>query len=117
MILTVNNGVFYEFIPMDRLEEALSGEYREFETVSTVKVGVNYAIVITTNSGLWRYLIGDCVRFTSVYPHKIIVSGRTQLFINTFGEELMINNAESAISEVCKIHDAVIDNYTVAPIS
>jgi len=116
MILTVNNGVLYEFIPMDRLEEALTGEYRNFETVSTVKVGVNYAIVITTNSGLWRYLIGDCVRFTSTYPHKIIVSGRTQLFINTFGEELMINNAERAISEVCKIHDAVIDNYTVAPI-
>lgn len=116
MLLLTDNGVFYEFIPMSRLSDALNGRYTDFDTVESVKTNENYAVVISTNGGLWRYLIGDCVMFTSLYPHKIIVSGRTQLFINAFGEELMINNAERALSSVCEKHNISVVNYTVAPL-
>jgi len=116
MLLLTENGIFYEFIPLERLSEALSGRYADFETVESVKVGVNYAMVITTNGGLWRYLIGDCITFTSLTPHKILITGRTQLFINTFGEELMINNAEKALSVACEKHKVTVTNYTVAPL-
>ena len=116
MLLLTDNGIFYEFIPLERLSEALSGRYTAFETVESVKPDVNYALVITTNGGLWRYLIGDCVSFTSLTPHKILITGRTQLFINTFGEELMINNAEKALSIACEKHNVTVTNYTVAPL-
>lgn len=116
MLLLTDNGVFFEFIPMSKLNEALSGNFRDFDTVESVKTGVNYAMVITTNGGLWRYLIGDCVTFTSLFPHKIIITGRTQLFINAFGEELMINNAERALAECCNAMGCSVANYTVAPI-
>ncbi|MEN6618450.1 MAG: GH3 auxin-responsive promoter family protein [Rikenellaceae bacterium] len=116
LLLLVNNGIFYEFIPMDRFNEALDGSYTAFETIESVKTEVNYAIVLTTNGGLWRYLIGDCVIFTSLKPHKIVISGRTQLFINAFGEELMINNAERALAKACEEAGVVVSNYTVAPL-
>lgn len=116
MLLLTDNGVFYEFIPMDKLEAALSGKFTSFNTVEDVKEGINYALVITTNGGLWRYLIGDSIKFTSLKPHKFIITGRTQLFINTFGEELMIHNAESALSIACQEHNATLEDYTVAPI-
>ncbi|MFA6335293.1 MAG: GH3 auxin-responsive promoter family protein [Bacteroidales bacterium] len=116
MLLLVNNGIFYEFIPMERLDDAMEGSYTSFETIESVKTGVNYAIVITTNGGLWRYLLGDCVMFASLRPHKIIISGRTQLFINAFGEEMMINNAEKALAKTCSETGVVVSNYTVAPL-
>lgn len=116
MLLLTDNGVFYEFIPMARLNEALSGSFTRFDTIETVNTTDNYAVVLTTNGGLWRYLLGDCVRFTSLNPHKIIISGRTQLYINTFGEELMINNAERAMTAVCEKHSVSVTNYTVAPL-
>ncbi|MFA7182388.1 MAG: GH3 auxin-responsive promoter family protein [Bacteroidales bacterium] len=114
--LTVNNGVFYEFIPLDKLEQALNGSYVAFDTIGTVSTGKTYAMVITTNSGLWRYLIGDTVRFTSLYPHKIKITGRTKLFINAFGEELMIENAEKALAETCEKTGSAVNEYTVAPV-
>ena len=116
MLLMVNGGVFYEFIPLDKLSEALDGNFNEFDTVESVKTGVNYAMVITTNGGLWRYLIGDSVSFTSLRPHKLIITGRTQLFINAFGEELMIGNAERALSAACDAGDCSVENFTVAPL-
>jgi hypothetical protein len=116
MLLLTDNGVFYEFIPLNRLDDAISGSFTGFDTVESVKPGVNYALVISTNGGLWRYLIGDCITFTSTYPHKILISGRTQLFINAFGEELMINNAERALSAACEMHNVSVSNYTVAPL-
>ncbi|NTU96004.1 MAG: GH3 auxin-responsive promoter family protein, partial [Bacteroidales bacterium] len=116
MLLMVNGGVFYEFIPLDKLSEALDGDFNEFDTVESVKTGVNYAMVITTNGGLWRYLIGDSVSFTSLRPHKLIITGRTQLFINAFGEELMIGNAERALSAACDAGDCSVENFTVAPL-
>ncbi len=116
MLLLTDNGIFYEFIPLERLSDALSGRFTAFDTVESVKTDVNYAMVITTNGGLWRYLIGDCILFTSRTPHKILITGRTQLFINTFGEELMINNAEKALSAACEKHNVTVTNYTVAPL-
>jgi len=116
MLLLTDNGVFYEFIPMDKLNAALSGKITSFNTVEDVQKGVNYALVITTNGGLWRYTIGDSIKFTSLNPHKFIITGRTQLFINTFGEELMIHNAEDALSQACSEHNASAKDYTVAPI-
>ena len=86
-------GIFYEFIPMDSYE----GENSKAIPLQEVKEGVNYAIVIATNSGLWRYLIGDTIKFTSVKPYRIKITGRTKHFINVFGEELVIENAEDAL--------------------
>lgn len=116
MLLMTNGGVFYEFIPMDKLEEAIAGSYTALETIESVMTGVNYAMVITTNGGLWRYMIGDSVNFTSLCPHKIAITGRTQLFINAFGEELMISNTEKALAESCEICNCSVENYTVAPL-
>lgn len=116
MLLLTNNGIFYEFIPMNKLDDAINGKFTQFDTVESVKTGVYYAMVISTNAGLWRYLIGDTIKFTSLYPHKIIITGRTQLYINTFGEELMIHNAEEALAGACDEHDAIVANYTVAPV-
>ena len=115
MLLTVNNGVFYEFIPMDMLDDVLEGRVKEIPTLADVQVGVNYAIVIST-MGLWRYLIGDCVQFASVFPHKIKITGRTQLFINAFGEELMIGNAEQALAKACSKCKCSVTDFTVAPV-
>ena len=116
MLLTVNNGIFYEFIPMSIFEDVMSGKIKEIPTLEDVRTGINYALVITTCGGLWRYLIGDCVQFDSIYPHRIRVTGRTQLFINAFGEELMISNAESALSATCRECNCSVTEFTVAPV-
>ncbi len=116
LLLLLNNGIFYEFIPMDNLHLLNENRWDIAIPIEEVKTDINYAMVITTNGGLWRYLIGDCVKFTSINPYKIIITGRTQLFINAFGEELMINNAEQALAKTINICDCSINNYTVAPI-
>lgn len=115
MLLAVNIGVFYEFIPMDKLDKVLSGEIKTIPTLEGVKTGVTYALVISTVGGLWRYLIGDCVQFTSLFPHRIRITGRTQLFINAFGEELMIGNAENALAQACSVCNCSVRDFTVAP--
>jgi hypothetical protein len=115
MLLTLDNGVFYEFIPASRVDEITGGAPRELDTVASVVTGKPYALVISTNSGLWRYLVGDCVEFTSTFPHKIRITGRTKLYINAFGEELMIGNAERALAEACRACGAAVREYTVAP--
>ncbi|MBR5249063.1 MAG: GH3 auxin-responsive promoter family protein [Bacteroidales bacterium] len=116
MRLVLDNGVFYEFIPLEQLPKVLDGDLSPILPLSGIQVGQEYALVISTNSGLWRYLIGDTVRFTSNQPHRIIITGRTQLYINTFGEELMINNAEKALAVACQATGAIVSEYTVAPI-
>jgi hypothetical protein len=116
MLLLSDVGIFYEFIPMTALAEAQSGAFTTFDTFETVKTGVNYAMVITTNGGLWRYLIGDTVMFTSTCPHKIKITGRTRHFINAFGEELIIDNADNALQKACAQTGAAVADYTVAPI-
>lgn len=115
MLLCTSNGVFYEFIPMDSFNNVMEGKSDNICTIDNVKVGVNYAVVISTVGGLWRYLIGDCVKFVSLFPHRIKVSGRTQLYINAFGEELMIENAEKALDEACSRFNCQVKDFTVAP--
>ena len=88
---------FYEFIPVDQLDKSNP----EALTISQVEKDKNYALVISTNSGLWRYMIGDTVKFTSTFPHKIIISGRTRHFINVFGEEVIVDNADKALRIAC----------------
>ena len=84
--------------------------------LSKVGKNINYAILITTNGGLWRYLIGDTVKFTSINPYRIKISGRTKHFINVFGEELIIENTEEALKKACQKTSATITDYTVAPV-
>ncbi len=112
LLLMLDYGIFYEFVPMD---DYLMNNFRAI-TIDKVEKGVNYALVISTNSGLWRYIIGDTVRFTSVYPHRIIISGRTKHFINAFGEEVIIDNAERALGIACEKTGAQITDFTAAPV-
>lgn len=112
LLLMLDYGIFYEFIPM----EDFDGENSTAIPLQEVNLHKNYAIVITTNSGLWRYLIGDTIKFVSLKPYRIKITGRTKHFINVFGEELIIENAEDALKKVCKKTKAEIIDYTVAPI-
>lgn len=112
MLLMLDYGIFYEFIPA----EDISMEKPQVVTIGDVEVGKNYAMVISTNSGLWRYLIGDTITFTSKTPHKIKITGRTRHFINVFGEEVIVDNAEKALKIACEKTGAQIQEYTAAPI-
>jgi hypothetical protein len=112
MLLMLDYGVFYEFIPVEQLGE----EFPDAYTLDRVETGRNYAVVITTNAGLWRYIIGDTVEFTSVSPHKIRISGRTCQFINAFGEEIIVDNAEKALKTACRVTDAIVSEYTAGPV-
>ena len=112
MLLMLDYGVFYEFIPMD-----------EFGTDNPtavplwgVETGRNYAMVISTSCGLWRYILGDTVSFTSVNPYKFIITGRTKSFINAFGEELIVDNAERGLAMACAETGAEVSDYTAAPV-
>jgi hypothetical protein len=112
LLLMLDYGIFYEFIPMET--------YGTSEQITLplwkVKVNRNYAVIITTNAGLWRYKIGDTVRFTSINPYRIKVTGRTKHHINVFGEELIIENAEEALKTICKKTGSEIKDYTAGPI-
>jgi hypothetical protein len=112
LLLMLDYGIFYEFIPM----EVFGSSAQKTIRLSEVEIDKNYAIVITTNSGLWRYQIGDTVRFTSLNPYRIRVTGRTKHHINVFGEELIIENSDNAIAKACKVTQTEVIDYTVAPI-
>lgn len=112
MLLMLDYGIFYEFIPLDQVSHA----HPEVFTIENVEPNRNYAMVITTNSGLWRYIIGDTVVFTSLSPHRIKISGRTKHYINAFGEELIIDNAEKALVIACEKTGAHIREYTAGPV-
>tara|TARA_R110002049_G_scaffold208648_7_gene379141 strand:- start:4423 stop:5937 length:1515 start_codon:yes stop_codon:yes gene_type:complete len=112
LLLMLDYGIFYEFIPMD----TYGSENQKVVPLWSVELFKNYAIIITTNAGLWRYKIGDTVRFTSVSPYRIKITGRTKHHINVFGEELIIENTEEALKNVCIKTGAQIKDYTVAPI-
>ena len=112
LLLMLDYGIFYEFIPMDTFGK----ENQKVIPLSEVEIAKNYALVITTNSGLWRYLIGDTIRFTSIHPFRIKVTGRTKHHINVFGEELMVENTDTALAKTCKTLQCEIVDYTVAPI-
>jgi len=112
MLLLLDYGIFYEFIPV----ETYATKTEKVISLDQVEIGKNYAMVITTNGGLWRYKIGDTVKFTSTQPYRIRVSGRTKHHINAFGEELIIENAEQALKKVCVKYQVEILDYTAAPI-
>lgn len=112
LLLMLDYGIFYEFIPMELFGTSDQKAIR----LSEVEMHKNYAIVITTNAGLWRYLVGDTVRFTSLNPYRIRVTGRTKHHINVFGEELMVENTDQALAKTCQITQSEIVDYTVAPI-
>jgi hypothetical protein len=112
MLLMLDYGIFYEFIPMDQIDN----ENPKALSIGEVELGKNYAMVISTNCGLWRYLIGDTIIFTSINPYKIKITGRTKHFINAFGEVLIIDNAETALKAACEKTNASIREYSAAPI-
>ena len=112
MLLMLDYGIFYEFIPADEADE----ENPSVIWLDQVQMGVNYAMVITTNGGLWRYKIGDVITFTSISPYRIKIAGRTKHFINTFGEELIIDNAEKGLAIACEKTQSIIREYTAGPI-
>jgi hypothetical protein len=112
LLLMLDYGIFYEFIPMDVYGTSAQKAIPLWE----VKKGKNYAVIITTNAGLWRYQIGDTVKFTSINPYRIRVTGRTKHYINAFGEELIIENAEEALKRACKKTQSEIVDYTAAPV-
>ncbi|MCB0561614.1 MAG: GH3 auxin-responsive promoter family protein, partial [Phaeodactylibacter sp.] len=112
MLLLLNNGIYYEFLPMEEWHK----EYPRAIPLSEVEKGKNYALVISTNSGLWRYTPGDTVTFTSTYPFKIKITGRTKQFVNAFGEEVMVENTDQALALACQQTGAIVTEYTVAPV-
>jgi len=112
LLLMLDYGIFYEFLPLKELEK----ENPKTVQLPDVETGVNYALIITTNAGLWRYLIGDTITFTSTNPYRIQITGRTKNFINVVGEELIIDNTDKAMSVACNKTGSVISEYTGAPI-
>lgn len=112
LLLMLDYGIFYEFIPVEELES----ENPKVVLLAGVELNKNYAMIISTNAGLWRYNIGDTIKFTSLSPYRIKISGRTKHFLNAFGEEVIIENAEEAISHACNKTEAIISNFTAAPI-
>ena len=115
MALLLNHGIYYEFIPMSEFDADRLDSMSTIE-LSEVEMGVDYAIVISTNAGLWRYLLGDVIRFTSLAPYRIVIAGRTTSYINVVGEELMISTAEKALSMTLKSVGYSLKEFTVAPL-
>ncbi len=112
MLLMLDYGIFYEFLPVEKIGD----EHPETLTLDEVETGKNYALIISTNAGLWRYLIGDTIRFTSLSPFRIQITGRTKHYINAFGEEIIVDNADRALEEACRQTGAIIHEYTAGPV-
>jgi len=112
MLLFTNHGIFMEFMPVEEYGKP------DPQTIGLkeVELGINYALVISTNGGLWRYLLGDTIQFTRLGPYRIRVSGRLKHYINAFGEEVIVDNADKAIVKAANISDAVVNDYTAAPV-
>ncbi len=112
MLLMIDYDIFYEFIPLEEIGQETPKTY----CLEEVELNKNYAMVISTSCGLWRYMIGDTIKFTSTYPYKFIITGRTKHFINAFGEELIIDNAEKGLAKACKETGAMVNEYSAAPV-
>ncbi|RYG22274.1 MAG: GH3 auxin-responsive promoter family protein [Chitinophagaceae bacterium] len=112
LLLMLDYGIYYEFLPIENLDD----EQPKTLSLDQVSLNKNYAIIISTNAGLWRYLIGDTVQFTSLLPFRIKITGRTKHFINAFGEEVIIDNAEQALAKACAATSAKVRDYTACPI-
>lgn len=112
MLLFLNHGIYYEFMPL----EEYGKDHPETLSLREVELNKNYALVLNTNGGLWRYIVGDTIQFTSLNPYRIKVTGRLKHFINAFGEEVIVDNTDHAIAEACKQTGAVVNDYTAAPV-
>lgn len=112
LLLMPDYGIFYEFLPMEEFDK----EFPKAIPLNEVETGKNYALIISTNAGLWRYKLGDTIKFTSINPYRIQISGRVKHFINAFGEEVIIDNSDNAITEACRKTNAEVTEYTAAPI-
>ncbi|MCX7954038.1 MAG: GH3 auxin-responsive promoter family protein [Bacteroidales bacterium] len=112
MLLMLDYNIFYEFIPFEKTTNTINNAI----SITDIELNKTYSLVITTSSGLWRYILGDTIEFTSLTPPKIIIKGRTKLFINAFGEEVIIENVEKAINEACNKTNSIVKEYTVAPL-
>ena len=112
MLLMIDYGVFYEFIPLEDVEKENPRTY----CLEEVELNKNYAMVISTSCGLWRYMIGDTVKFTRKNPYKFVITGRTKHFINAFGEELIVDNAEKGLAKACAETGAQVSEYSAAPV-
>src|SRR5205809_4080555 len=112
MLLFVDHGIFMEFMPVSECGTAAP----QTLGLQDVEIGKHYAPIISTNAGLWRYLVGDTVQFTSLNPYRIRVSGRLKHFINAFGEEVIVDNSDHAIAEASRKTGAIVNDYTAAPI-
>ncbi len=112
LLLMLDYGIYYEFLPTERMQEENPSTLR----LDQVELGKNYALIISTNAGLWRYKIGDTIKFTSLSPYRFQISGRTKQYINTFGEEVIVDNAEQALAEASKLTQARIKDYTAGPV-
>ena len=113
LLLMLDYGIFYEFI---ELADWQNNNFSKTINLEEAKVGIDYAIIISTNAGLWRYQLGDVIRFTTTNPYRFKISGRTKQYINAFGEELMVHNTDNAIALACEKTHALVKDYTVAPI-
>jgi hypothetical protein len=113
LLLMLDYGIFFEFIPMRSFDGLNS---KEVCSLADVEIGVNYAVVISTNGGLWRYIIGDTIQFTEKQPFRFVITGRTAQFINAFGEELVVANTDQAIAKACSLTKAQIRDYSAAPV-
>lgn len=113
MLLMLDYGIFFEFIPMSEFN---GKESKTVVSLKDVELDTNYALVISTNGGLWRYILGDTIKFTSKVPYRFMITGRTKSYINTFGEELIVENAEQAIAEACHRTNAQIKEFTAGPV-
>ncbi len=112
LLLMLDYGIYYEFLPVENLHD----ENPKAIGLGEVQLGVNYALIISTNAGLWRYMIGDTIKFVSLDPYRIQITGRTKQYINTFGEELIVDNADQAIHYACEVTCAHVKDYTAGPV-
>jgi hypothetical protein len=112
MLLFLNHGIFYEFMPLDEYGK----ETPQTLTLKEVELNKKYALVISTNGGLWRYVVGDTIQFTSITPYRIKVVGRLKHFINAFGEEVIVDNSDQAIAIACAETGAMVTDYSAAPV-
>lgn len=111
LLLNTDSGIFFEFVPMHEMDS----ENARRLTLEQVEIGVNYALIISSNAGLWSYNIGDTIRFVSLQPYRILVTGRTKQFISAFGEHVIAEEVEAALTEAVAIHNASVAEFTVAP--
>jgi len=112
LLLLTDNGIFYEFVEIDEM----GSTKQQAIPLQEVQLNKNYALLITTPAGLWRYEIGDTIMFTSLHPYRFKITGRTTHYINAFGEELMVDNADKALAEACRQTGAILTHYTAAPV-